>query len=38
VNVLPDGSSDVRTLHAGRPPKQGVKWIIAQFMRDRLTL
>jgi len=38
VNALPDGSSDVRTLHAGRPPSQGVKWIIAQFIRDRFTL
>jgi hypothetical protein len=38
VNALPDGSADVRTLHAGRPPTEGAKWIVAQFMRDRPTL
>jgi len=38
VNALPDGSADVRTLHAGRPPAHGEKWIVSQFMRDRATL
>lgn len=38
VNALPDGSADVRTLHAGRPPTQGEKWVVSQFMRDRPTL
>jgi len=38
VNALPDGSADLRTLHAGRPPKKGEKWIVSQFMRDRPTL
>ena len=35
INALPDGSADVRTLHAGRPPKGGEKWIVSQFVRDR---
>jgi len=35
INSLPDGSADVRTLHAGRPPKGGEKWIVSQFVRDR---
>lgn len=34
-NALPDGSADVRTLHAGRPPKAGEKWIVSQFVRNR---
>ena len=38
VNALPDRSADLRTLHAGRPPTHGIKWVIAQFMRDRPTL
>jgi prolyl 4-hydroxylase len=35
INSLPDGSADVRTLHAGRPPTAGEKWIVSQFIRDR---
>jgi prolyl 4-hydroxylase len=35
VNALPDGSADVRTLHAGRPPRHGEKWVVSQFVRDR---
>ena len=35
INSLPDGSADVRTLHAGRPPKGGEKWIVSQFVRNR---
>jgi prolyl 4-hydroxylase len=35
VNSLPDGSADVRTLHAGRTPVNGEKWIVSQFVRDR---
>jgi prolyl 4-hydroxylase len=35
VNALHDGSADVRTLHAGRPPARGEKWIVSQFVRDR---
>jgi hypothetical protein len=35
INMLPDGSADVRTLHAGRPPRNGEKWIVSQFVRNR---
>jgi hypothetical protein len=35
VNALPDGSSDLRTVHAGRPPGRGEKWIVSQFVRNR---
>jgi len=35
VNSLPDGSADVRTLHAGKPPTTGQKWIVSQFIRNR---
>lgn len=38
VNALPNGAADVRTLHAGRRPVNGEKWIVSQFMRDRPTL
>jgi len=37
VNALSDGSADVRTLHAGRPPQRGEKWIVSQFVRNRET-
>src|SRR5690606_22836499 len=35
VNALADGAPDERTLHAGRPPLGGEKWIVSQFFRDR---
>lgn len=35
VNALKDGAADLRTVHAGRPPKAGEKWIISQFIRNR---
>jgi prolyl 4-hydroxylase len=35
VNALADGSADVRTLHAGRTPARGEKWIVSQFVRNR---
>jgi prolyl 4-hydroxylase len=38
VNALADGGADVRTLHAGRTPAHGEKWIISQFVRDRPVL
>lgn len=38
VNALPDGSSDLRTKHAGRPPRSGEKWVISQFIRSRRVL
>ena len=37
VNAHPDRSADVRTRHAGRPPRDGEKWIVSQFVRDRAT-
>lgn len=38
VNALPGGKADLRTLHAGRPPSGGEKWIVSQFVRDRAVL
>jgi len=38
VNALEDGSADIRTLHAGRPPQEGAKWIVTQFIRNRYAL
>ena len=38
VNALADGSADTRTLHAGRAPTNGEKWVVSQFMRNRPTL
>ena len=29
------GRPDPRTLHAGRPPTRGEKWVLSQFVRDR---
>jgi hypothetical protein len=29
------GAPDPRTLHAGRPPSSGEKWVLSQFIRDR---
>ena len=34
-NVLPDGAVDPRTLHAGRPPTQGMKYLLSKWMRSR---
>ena len=34
VNVLPDASPNLATLHAGRPPIGGEKWIVSQFIRN----
>ena len=34
VNAL-DGKADTRTLHAGRTPAGGEKWIVSQFVRNR---
>jgi prolyl 4-hydroxylase len=31
----PNGRADTRTLHAGKSPAGGEKWIISQFVRDR---
>jgi prolyl 4-hydroxylase len=35
VNALQDGSADLRTVHAGRQPRNGEKWIVSQFVRNR---
>jgi prolyl 4-hydroxylase len=37
-NALPDGTPDRRSWHAGRPPREGEKWILSQFIRNRRTL
>jgi hypothetical protein len=34
-NVLPSGEVDPLTLHAGRPPTQGMKYLLSKWMRDR---
>jgi hypothetical protein len=38
VNALPSGEADVRTVHAGRPPLKGEKWIVSQFIRDNAVI
>ena len=35
ANVTPDGRPDPLTLHTGRPPDTGEKWILSQWIRDR---
>lgn len=35
MNVTREGAPDPNTLHAGRPPENGEKWVITQFIRDR---
>ncbi len=35
VNSHPNGDPDRRTVHAGRPPTRGEKWVVSQFMRTR---
>ena len=35
VNSLPSGEPNLRTLHAGKAPTSGEKWIISQFIRNR---
>jgi hypothetical protein len=34
-NVLATGEVDPLTLHAGRPPTQGMKYLLSKWMRDR---
>jgi hypothetical protein len=34
-NVLPSGTPDYDTLHAGLPPTRGVKWVYSQWIRSR---
>lgn len=35
TNALASGEADVRSVHAGRPPTTGEKWIVSQFVRNR---
>jgi prolyl 4-hydroxylase len=35
VNAFADGRPDVRTLHAGRAPSSGEKWIVSQFIKNQ---
>jgi prolyl 4-hydroxylase len=35
VNALADMQPDLRMVHAGRPPTNGEKWIVSQFIRSR---
>lgn len=35
VNALASGAPDLRSAHAGRPPRNGEKWIVSQFIRSR---
>lgn len=35
ANVTRDGRPDPQTLHAGRPPTSGEKWVFSQWIRDR---
>jgi prolyl 4-hydroxylase len=37
VNAV-DGKADERTLHEGKPPVRGEKWIVSQFVRNRAVL
>ncbi len=34
-NALDSGEADVRTLHAGRAPTGGEKWVVTQWIRNR---
>lgn len=35
ANITPDGRPDPMSVHAGRPPTRGEKWIFSQWIRDR---
>lgn len=35
ANVLPDGSPDFNTRHAGLPPTRGRKWVLSQWIRTK---
>lgn len=35
-NLDPAGKPEPRTVHAGRPPKSGQKWLFSQWVRDRI--
>jgi prolyl 4-hydroxylase len=38
VNALQNNEPDLRTVHAGRPPTSGEKWVVSQFVRSRRVL
>jgi prolyl 4-hydroxylase len=38
TNALPNGDADLRMVHAGLPPKDNEKWIVSQFIRNRVVL
>jgi prolyl 4-hydroxylase len=38
VNALENNAPDLRTVHAGRPPTRGEKWVVSQFIRSRRVL
>ena len=35
-NLNPAGKPEPRTIHAGRPPTSGQKWLFSQWVRDRI--
>ncbi|HVY64086.1 MAG TPA: 2OG-Fe(II) oxygenase [Gammaproteobacteria bacterium] len=37
-NALADGQPDLRMVHAGLPPRDGEKWLMTQFIRNRPVL
>ena len=34
-NVLPNGKGDMNTVHTGRPPTRGEKWLLSQWIRSK---
>jgi prolyl 4-hydroxylase len=34
-NVLPNGTGDMNTVHTGRPPTIGEKWLLSQWIRSK---
>ena len=34
-NVLPNGTGDMNTVHTGRPPSRGEKWLLSQWIRSK---
>jgi prolyl 4-hydroxylase len=38
TNALPNGQPDLRMVHAGLPPKDNEKWLMSQFVRNRVVL
>jgi len=38
ANALPNGEPDLRMVHAGLPPRDNAKWLLSQFVRNRVVL